>query len=96
MNATSLYAVRSTGEVVEVARLAEGTLRMATMGPGLRGASMTFDNQIVSVDLATKRLTRIALPPTSFASEVRVGPGWAITLGYGQNQRSVVRVYAVQ
>jgi Zn-dependent protease with chaperone function len=96
MNATSLYTVRSTGEVVEVARLSEGTLRMVTMGPGLRGASMTFDNQIVSVDLGTKRLARIALPPTSFASEVRLGPGWAITLGYGQNQRSVVRVYSVR
>jgi hypothetical protein len=57
---------------------------------------MTFDNQIVSVDLGTKRLKRIALPPTSFASEVRVGPRWAITLGYGQNQRSIVRAYAVR
>jgi len=95
MNATSLYTVRSAGEVAEVARLSEGTLRMATMGPGLRGASMTFDNQIVSVDLGTKRLTRITLPPTAFASEVRVGPGWAITLGHGQNQRSIVRAYRI-
>ena len=40
------------------------------MGPGLWGASATFDRGIVTIDLAAKRLTRIELPPNgSFASE---------------------------
>ena len=96
MNATSLYTVRATGEVEEVAQVSKGGVRMAEMGPGLRGASASFDNEIVSIDLGAKRLTRIALPPASFSSEVRLGPGWAVTLGYGQNQRSVVRAYRLQ
>ena len=62
------------------------------LGPGLRAASMTFDRGIVVVDLSARRLTRIPMPPNRpFASEVRAGPGWIVTLGYGQNQRSTVR-----
>ena len=69
---------------------------MVSLGPGLQAASPTFDRGIVTVDLAARRLTRIALPPnTAFASEVRAGPGWAVTLGYGQNQKSVVRAYTI-
>jgi len=97
MNATSLYTVGATGVVEEVAQLSGNEFRLAAMGPGLWGASATFDRGIVTIDLAAKRLTRIELPPNgSFASEVRAGPGWAVTLGYGSNQRSVVRSYRVR
>jgi Zn-dependent protease with chaperone function len=97
LNATSLYTVSASGGVEEVAQLSQNDFRLAAVGPGLWAASGTFDRAIVVVDLAAKRLTRIALPPNgSFASEVRAGPGWAVTLGYGQNQRSVVRSYRIQ
>jgi Zn-dependent protease with chaperone function len=96
MNATSLYTVGASGVVEEVAQLSLNEFRLAAVGPGLRAASATFDRGIVAIDLAAKRLTRIELPPNGqFASEVRAGPGWAVTLGYGQNQRSVVRAYRV-
>ena len=51
---------------------------------------------VVLVDLATRRLTRVSMPTqASFATEVRSGPGWIVTLGYGQNQRSTVRTYRI-
>jgi hypothetical protein len=97
LNATSLYTMSSSGVVEEVAQLSLNEFRMAAVGPGLWAASGTFDREIVVIDLAAKRLTRIELPPNgSFASEVRAGPGWAVTLGYGPNQRSVVRSYRLQ
>jgi hypothetical protein len=46
------------------------------------------------VDLATKRLTRVSLPPNRpFAMEVQAGQDWIVTTEYGQNQKSVVRSY---
>jgi len=96
LNATSLYTMSASGDVEEVAQLSLNEFRLAAVGPGLWAASGTFDRGIVVIDLAAKRLTRIELPPNgSFASEVRAGPGWAVTLGYGPNQRSVVRSYRV-
>jgi hypothetical protein len=96
INATSLYTVAATGAVEEISQLSLNEFRPAAIGPGLWAASATFDRGIVTVDLAAKRMTRIELPPNgSFASEVRAGPGWAVTLGYGQNQRSVVRSYRI-
>ena len=96
LNATSLYTMSASGEVNEVAQLPMSEFRLAAVGPGLWAASGTFDREIVVIDLAAKRLTRVELPPNgSFASEVRAGPGWAVTLGYGPNQRSVVRSYRV-
>ena len=86
-----------SGAVQEVAELSHGEFRLATVGPGLRVASATLDRGIVAVDLAAKRLIRIQLPPNGpIAAEARVGPGWAVTLGYGPNQRSVVRSYRVR
>jgi hypothetical protein len=97
LNATSLYTMSASGAVEEVAQLSQNEFRLAAVGPGLWAASGTFDREILVVDLAAKRLMRIALPPNgSFASEVRAGPGWAVTLGYGPNQRSVVRSYRIQ
>jgi Zn-dependent protease with chaperone function len=97
MNATSFYTVGASGAVQEVAELSHGEFRLATVGPGLRVASATLDRGIVAVDLTAKRLIRIDLPPNGpIAAEARVGPGWAVTLGYGPNQRSVVRSYRVR
>jgi len=97
MNATSFYLVGASGAVEEVAELPVSEFRMATVGPGLHAASSTLDRGIVAIDLAAKRLTRIDLPPNGpFAGEVRAGPGWAVTLEYGRNQRSVVRSYRIQ
>ena len=97
MNATSFYVVGASGVVEEVAELSLSELRMATVGPGLRAASATLDRGIVAVDLAAKRLTRIDLPPNGpFAGEARAGPGWAVTLEYGRNQKSVVRGYRIE
>ncbi len=96
LNATSLYTVSATGDVEEIAQLSLNEFRLATVGPGLRAASATFDRGIVVIDLATKRLTRVELPPNGqFTNEVRAGPGWAVALGYGQNQRSTVKAYRV-
>jgi hypothetical protein len=97
MNATSFYVVGASGTVEEVAELPVSEFRMATVGPGLRVASSTLDRGVVAIDLAAKRLTRIDLPPNGpFAGEVRAGPGWAVTLEYGRNQKSVVRAYRIQ
>jgi len=97
MNATAFYIVDATGAVEEVAELPLNELRVATVGPGLRVASATLDRGIVAIDLVAKRLTRIDLPPNGpFAGEVRAGPGWAVTLEYGRNQRSVVRGYRIE
>jgi Zn-dependent protease with chaperone function len=97
MNATSFYMVGASGGLEEVAELSLNEFRMATVGPGLRSASATLDRGIVAIDLVAKRLTRIDLPPNGpIAAEARVGPGWAVTLGYGPNQRSVVRSYRVE
>ena len=97
MNATSFYTVGASGVVEEVAELSRSEFRLAMVGPGLRVASATFDRAIVAVDLAAKRLTRIDLPPNGpIAAEARVGPGWAVTLEYGPNQRSVVRGYRIE
>jgi len=98
MNATSLYTVNAQGAVEEVAQTSLAELRVASLGPGVRAAGSMFDRGgVVLVDLAAKRLTRVALPPnTAFASEVRSGPGWVVTLGVGANQRAVVRSYRIQ
>jgi len=97
MTATSFYTVGASGSVEEVAELSHSEFRLATVGPGLRVASATLDRGIVAIDLAAKRLTRIDLPPNGpIAAEARVGPGWAVTLGYGPNQRSVVRSYRIR
>jgi len=97
INATSFYTVGASGSVEEVAELSHSEFRLATVGPGLQAASATLDRGIVAVDLAAKRLTRIDLPPNGpFATEARVGPGWAVTLGYGPNQRSVVKGYRIE
>jgi hypothetical protein len=97
INATSLYTVAATGAVEEISQLSLNEFRPAVIGPGLWAASATVDRGIVTIDLAAKRMTRIELAPNgSFAAEVRAGPGWAVTLGYGPNQRSVVRSYRIQ
>ena len=89
----SLTSVRGTPQCGEPV----SEFRMATVGPGLRVASSTLDRGVVAIDLAAKRLTRIDLPPNGpFAGEVRAGPGWAVTLEYGRNQKSVVRAYRIQ
>jgi len=57
---------------------------------------MTFDRSIVEIDLAARRLTRIALPPnTEYSAEVTARPGFVVTLSYGENRRSTVRRYRV-
>jgi hypothetical protein len=94
---TSLYAVSADGEATEVARLPLQDLGVVVLGPGGRVASMTFKREIVTIDLAARRLTRLPLPPNSdFASEVHAGPGWIVTLGYAENRKSTVRSYRVK
>jgi hypothetical protein len=96
MRSTALVTVNAAGTVEEIAQLSMNDLRLGALGPGLHAASSTFDGSVVLVDVAARRLTRIKLPPnTAFASEVRAGPGWVVTLGYGQNQKSVVRAYKI-
>jgi len=93
---TALYSVSVAGVATEVARLSSRDLGVVALGPGLRATSMTYKRDVVLVDLTTRRLTRIALPPNGqFASEVRVGPGWLMTLSYAENRRSAVRFYRV-
>ena len=96
LSAASLYAVSATA-ASEVARLASQENRFVAPGPGLQGASMAFDRRaVLAVDLAARRLTRVSLPANAeYATEVRVGPGWIVTLGYGPNQRSTVRAYRI-
>jgi len=96
MKATSLYTVSETGVATEVARLQAQDIGIVAVGPGLRTASMGFDRTVLVTDLAARRLTRIPLPPNStFASEVRAGPGYIVTLSIDQNRRSTVRLYRV-
>jgi len=95
-SATSLYAVSADGVATEVARLPLRDLGVVALGPGLRAASMTFTRTMVTIDLPARRLTRLPLPPNSdFASEVRAGPGWIVTLGYAENRKSKVRLYRI-
>jgi hypothetical protein len=96
LNATLLYAV-SSREASAVAQLSSQDFRLAAPGPGLRAGSMSLDRGgVVLVDLAARRLTRVSMPTqASFATEVRSGPGWIVTLGSGQNQRSTVRTYRI-
>jgi hypothetical protein len=96
MRSTSLYTVTANGMATEVARLSLQDVGMMSVGPGPRVASMGFDRAIVLVDLASRRLTRIPMPrDTPYSTDLRVGPGWIVTLGYGDNRRSVVRRYLV-
>ncbi len=93
---TALYSVSAAGVATEIARLSSRDLGVVALGPGLRATSMTYKRDVVLVDLTTRRLTRIALPPNGqFASEVRAGPGWSMTLSYAENRRSAVRFYRV-
>jgi Zn-dependent protease with chaperone function len=97
VKATSLYTLSSRGELTEVAQLKSQDLGNFTAGPGLRVASMSFSRAIIAVDLATKKLVRASLPPnTSYASDVRAGPGWAATLTYAENRQSTVRLYRIE
>jgi hypothetical protein len=90
MKGAALHAVTSRS-AAEVARAATRELRMNSMSRGLRLATMPIDRDVVIVDLSTKRLTRVALPPNRpFAMEVQAGPDWIVTTEYGQNQRSVL------
>jgi Zn-dependent protease with chaperone function len=96
MRSTSLYTVTASGMATEVARLSMPDVGAVSVGPGPRVASMGYDRHMVLVDLVTRRLTRIPMPPnTPYSADIRVGPGWIVTLGYGDNQRSVVRRYLV-
>ena len=98
MNATSLYTVTSEGAATEVARVSGSDMGAMVAGPGLRAASMAFDQgAMVLIDLAARRLTRVPLPAGGeYASEIRSGPGYIVTLGYGQSGRATVRKYRVQ
>jgi Zn-dependent protease with chaperone function len=94
MRSTSLYMVTASGGATEVAQLPSADVGVVTVGPGPRVASMGFGRAIVTTDLASRRLTRIPMPPnTAYSTEITVGPGWIVTLGYGATQRSVVRKY---
>jgi Zn-dependent protease with chaperone function len=93
MRGASLYVVTSSS-ATQVARLSTQDLRINAVTRGLRVASMPFDRGVMIVDLATKRLTRVSLPPNRpFAMEVQAGQDWIVTTEYGQNQKSVVRSY---
>ena len=94
---TSLYTIDSAGTVAEIARLAGQEYGIVVVGPGLRASSMRFDRSIAAIDLAARRLTRIALPPnTVYAAEVNTGPGFVVTLEQGENRRATVRRYTVR
>lgn len=95
-NGTSLYGVSAEGVATEIARLPSQDLGAIALGPGLRATSITFKGTAVIIDLVTRRLTRVSLPPNSrFGSEMRAGPGWLATLSYAENRRSKVRLYRV-
>jgi hypothetical protein len=97
MRATSLYTIDSSGTAVEVAQLPVQDFGGMWMGPGARGAAMSFTQTIVDIDLAARRMTRVTLPPnTDYASEVTSGPGFVVTLSHGVNRRATVRRYRVQ
>jgi Zn-dependent protease with chaperone function len=94
MRATSLYTVTETGVATEVARVPLQDLGVVTIGPGPRIAAMGFDRAIVIADLVSRRLTRIPMPSTTpYSTDVAVGPGWIVTLGYDGERTSVVRRY---
>jgi hypothetical protein len=93
---TSHYTISAEGEATVVPRLPLQDLGVVALGRGRRAASMTFKREIVTRDLAGRRRARLPLPPNSdFASEVRAGPGWVVTLGYTANRKSTVRLYHV-
>ena len=93
----ALYTVTAEGVATEVAHVSSGDMGVMAAGPGLRAAAMTFDRSMVLVDLVARRLTRVPLPAgREYASEIRSGPGYVITLSYGENGRSKVRKYRVQ
>ena len=97
IKATSLYTLSSRGEVVEVAQLSSQDVGNVAVGQGLRIGSMSYKRELIVVDLATKKLVRATLPPnTTYASDVRVGPGWAATLNYVDGKRSTVRLYRIE
>jgi len=97
LNSVSLYAVSGEGDATEIARRGARDLGVVTVGPGLRATSMTFERAILVMDLATRRLTRIAMPPNGeYASEARSGPAYVVTLGYAETGRSMVRRYRVE
>jgi len=97
VRATSLYTIDASGAAVEVAQLASRNLGAVVVGPGTRAALMRFDHSIQLIDLARRRLTTIPLGPKSeYASEVRAGPGYAVTLSHNQNRRATVRLYRVE
>jgi Zn-dependent protease with chaperone function len=97
INSVSLYTVTAQGVATEIAQLPTSDLGVVAVGPGRRVSSMTFERVMLVIDLGTRRLTRIALPPNSqYASEVRAGPGYVVTLSYAENQRSTVRRYVVR
>ena len=98
MNATALYTVTSDGVATEVARVSGGDMGAMVAGPGLHAASMALDREaLVLVDLAARSLTRVPLPAGGeYASEIRTGPGYIVTLGYAQNGRATVRKYRLE
>ena len=97
MRSTSLYTVAASGVATEVARPPIQDMGAMSVGPGPRVSSMGFDRRIVLVDLASRRLTRVSMPPaTSYSSDVRTGTGWVVTLGYDGDRRSVVRRYRIE
>jgi len=96
VKATSLYTIDANGAAVEVARLQVRDLGVMSLGPGPRASSMTYDRTIQTIDLTTRRLTRVPMPAGSdFASEVRSGPGYVVTLGFGENRRARVSLYRI-
>ena len=96
MRSTSLYTVTERGMLTEVARLSMQDFGVVTVGPGPRVASMAYGRAILIADLASRRLTRIPMPPnTAFATEIKVGPGWIVTLAYDNERRSIVTRYRI-
>jgi hypothetical protein len=94
---TSLYSIDGNGKAVEVAQLASHDIGVLGLGPGLYLAGMKFDRTIEIIDLATRRLTKIATPAgTDYAGEVRAGPGFVATLSYAENRRSTVRLFRLR
>jgi hypothetical protein len=90
--------VMADGGTAEVARLSGVALGATAVGPGLRASSVTFDREVVLVDLATRRLTRVTLGADSaaYVSEVRSGPGYVVTLSQSGEGGSVVRRYLIR
>ena len=94
LRGTSLYTIDAAGNAVEVAQLRGHELAVMALGPGLRASSMAVDRSVVDIDLAARRLTRISLPPnTAYATEVRTGPGFIVTLANGENRRATITRY---